>query len=277
MNEMEPVIFDYDKCNNDGICAHVCPRKLIALDAETSRPESIPEAAELCINCGHCLAVCPTSAIALKGVNPEDCRRISKKQLPNFEQVDLLMRSRRSIRVYKDKPLDREIIEQLLDTCRYAPSGSNSQPVHWIVASGRERLDVLAQMVIDWMQQEVDAKSPLAERMHLDVVVEGWKRGEDRIFRGGPAVMMTHAPEIGSLPSENCAIAMTFLDLAAAVLRLGTCWVGYLMLAAAQHPPISEALGIPQGHRFYGAMIVGYPKYAYQRIPQRNQPNLTWW
>lgn len=274
---MEPVIFDYDKCNNDGICAHVCPRKLIALDAETSRPESIPEAAELCINCGHCLAVCPTSAIALKGVNPEDCRRISKKQLPNFEQVDLLMRSRRSIRVYKDKPLDREIIEQLLDTCRYAPSGSNSQPVHWIVASGRERLDVLAQMVIDWMQQEVDAKSPLAERMHLDVVVEGWKRGEDRIFRGGPAVMMTHAPEIGSLPSENCAIAMTFLDLAAAVLGLGTCWVGYLMLAAAQHPPISEALGIPQGHRFYGAMIVGYPKYAYQRIPQRNQPNLTWW
>ena len=273
---MEPVIFDYDKCNNDGICVDVCPRKLIKLDAETSRPESIPQASELCINCGHCLAVCPTSAIVLKGVNPEDCRRISKKRLPDYEKVDLLMRSRRSIRVYKDKPLDREIIEQLLDTCRYAPSGSNSQPVHWIVASGRERLNELAQMVIDWMQQAVEDKNPIAERMHLDVVVESWKRGEDRIFRGGPAVMMTHAPEIGSLPSENCVIAMTFLDLAAAVLGLGTCWVGYLMLAASQHPPIREALGIPQDHRFFGAMIVGYPKYSYQRIPQRNQPNVSW-
>ena len=274
---MEPVIFDYDKCNNDGICAAVCPRKLIKLDAESSKPESIPEAAELCINCGHCLAVCPTSAIILKGVNSEDCPRINKKRLPDYEQVDLLMRSRRSIRVYKDTPLDHEIIEQLLDTCRYAPSGSNSQPVHWIVASGRERVNDLAQMVIDWMQQAVEDNNPITERMNLDVVVEGWKRGEDRIFRGGPAVMMTHAPEIGSLPSENCVIAMTFLDLAAAVLGLGTCWVGYLMLAASQHPPIREALGIPQDHRFFGAMIVGYPKFSYQRIPQRNQPNVSWW
>jgi len=39
---MEPVIFDYDKCNNDGICADVCPRKLIKLDAESARPGSIP-------------------------------------------------------------------------------------------------------------------------------------------------------------------------------------------------------------------------------------------
>ena len=173
---MEPVIFDYDKCNNDGICADVCQRKLIKLDAKTSRPESIPEAVELCINCGHCLAVCPTSAITVKGVSPENCRRISRKELPDYQQVDLLMRSRRSIRVYKDRPLDQKIIEQLLDTCRYAPSGSNTQPVHWIVASGRDRLDKLAQMVIDWMQQEVDERSPVAERMHLDVVVKGWKR-----------------------------------------------------------------------------------------------------
>ena len=274
---MEPVMFDYDKCNNDGICANVCPRKLIVLDAETSKPETISEVSELCINCGHCLAVCPTSAITLNGVNPEDCPPIDKKELPVYEQVDLLMRSRRSIRAYKDKPLDRKIIEQLLDTCRYAPSGSNSQPVHWIVASGHERLNSLAQMVIDWMQQAVEAKSPIAERMHLDVVVESWKRGEDRIFRGGPAVLMTYAPEIGSLPSENCVIAMTFLDLAAASLGLGTCWVGYLMLAASEHSPIIEALGIPQDHCFCGAMIVGYPKYTYQRIPQRNQLNVSWW
>lgn len=274
---MEPVKFDYDKCSNDGICANVCPRRLIVLDATTSKPVTIPEVSELCISCGHCLAVCPTSAITLNGISPEDCPTIAKKQLPSYEQVDLLMRSRRSIRVYKDKPLDRKIIEQLLDTCRYAPSGTNSQPVHWIVASGYERLNCLAQMIIDWMQQMVEVKNPIAERMRLDVVVESWKRGEDRIFRGGPAVIMAHAPEIGSLPLENCVIAMTFLDLAAASLGLGTCWVGYLMLAATEHAQIIEVLGIPEGHLLYGAMIVGYPKYTYQRIPQRNQLNVSWW
>jgi len=273
---MGPVLFDYDKCNNDGLCADVCPRKLIALDAETARPETISEVSELCINCGHCLAVCPAGAIALNGVGPEDCTSVAKEKLPVYDPVDLLMKSRRSIRVYKDEPLDGKIIEQLLDTCRYAPSGSNSQPVHWIVASGGERLNSLAQMVIDWMDQAVAAKSPIAVRMHLDVVVESWKRGEDRIFRSGPAVIMTHAPEFGSLPSENCVIAMTFLDLAAAVLGLGTCWVGYLMLAAAEHPPLIEALGIPQDHCLSGAMIVGYPKYTYRRIPPRNPLNVSW-
>jgi hypothetical protein len=49
------------------------------------------------------------------------------------------------------------------------------------------------------------------------------------------------------------------------------------MLAASQHPPISEALGIPQDHRLYGAMIVGYPEFSYQRIPERNQPSVCWW
>ena len=50
---MEPIIVDYDKCNADGICADVCPRKLIVVDAEDSMPRPIPEAVELCISCGH--------------------------------------------------------------------------------------------------------------------------------------------------------------------------------------------------------------------------------
>ena len=133
---MQPVIVDYDKCNADGICADVCPRKLIVIDDEDSKPRPIPEAAELCINCGHCLAVCPTSAITLNGMAPENCPPVKKALRPDYEQLDQLLTSKRSIRVYKDKPVDFKIIETLLETCRYAPSGSNWQPVNWIIATG---------------------------------------------------------------------------------------------------------------------------------------------
>lgn len=272
---MQTIIVDYDKCNADGICADVCPRKLIAVDDENSKPRSIPEAAELCISCGHCLAACPTSAITLNGIAPENCPPINKGLWPDYEQLNQLIKSRRSIRVYKNKPIDQNIIEKLLETCRFAPSGSNSQPVNWIVAKGSRRLKDLAQLVIDWMIHAVETKQPVAERLHLDVVVKGWERGEDRIFRGAPMVIMTHALKTGSLPQESCVIAMTYFDLAAASMGLGACWVGYLMLAATRHAPLKEALGIPQDHRLYGAMVVGYPKYTYHRIPPRNKPKVA--
>jgi nitroreductase/NAD-dependent dihydropyrimidine dehydrogenase PreA subunit len=274
---MEPIIVDYDKCNADGICADVCPRKLIVVDAEDSMPRPIPEAVELCINCGHCLAVCPTGAITLNEIVPEKCPPINKRLWPDYDQLEQLLKSRRSIRVYKDKPVDSEIIETLLETCRFAPSGSNGQPVNWIIATGSKRLKDLAQLVIDWMSHAVETKQPIAERLKLDVVVKGWERGQDRIFRGAPMVIMTHALETASLPQESCVIAMTYLDLAAASMGLGACWVGYLMLAATQHAPLKEALGIPQDHRLYGAMVVGYPQYSYRRIPPRNQPRVVLW
>jgi nitroreductase len=135
----------------------------------------------------------------------------------------------------------------------------------------------LGQMVIDWMKHAIESKHPLAEKLRLSSVVEGWEKGEDRIFRDAPMVVINHAPEVGALPLENCVIAMTYFELAAVSIGLGACWVGFLMLAANVYLPIKEALGIPKDHKLFGAMIVGYPKYSYQRIPPRNQPDVVWW
>ena len=44
------------------------------------------------------------------------------------------MRSRRSVRRYLPRPVERPLLTGLLDTCRYAPTGSNRQQVAWAVA-----------------------------------------------------------------------------------------------------------------------------------------------
>jgi nitroreductase/NAD-dependent dihydropyrimidine dehydrogenase PreA subunit len=271
---MQPVIINHEICNQDGICSDVCPRKLI--DCSTGVPVPVAGIEDLCIRCGHCMAVCPSAAISVDGVNPEDCQAVDKNRRATDHQLDHLMKSRRSIRIYQDRPVEREMIQHILDTCRYAPTGSNAQQVNWIFTDDQTKIRELGQLTIDWMKLAIATNDPLSTRLPLAGIVGGWEKGEDRLFRGAPLVLMTHSPEMGSLPLESCVIAMTYFDLVASSMGLGTCWIGLFMVAATQHPPIRRFLGIPSDHRLYGTMVAGYPKYKYQRIPARKQPSVAW-
>jgi nitroreductase len=126
------------------------------------------------------------------------------------------------------------------------------------------------------MRQAVGEGREVAVRMKLGKVVQAWEAGIDRIFRGAPAVVVTHAPGTASLPKEDCVIALTYLDLAAFSLGLGTCWLGYLMLAGKDHPPLKQALRLPPGHEIHGAMIIGHPRYGYHRLPPREEIKAAW-
>jgi len=69
---------------------------------------------------------------------------------------------------------------------------------------------------------------------------------------------------------------LTYLELAAPAFGLGTCWAGYFDVAANLWPPLKNALELPDGHTSFGAMMIGYPKYKYQRMPLRNQAKISW-
>jgi nitroreductase len=74
----------------------------------------------------------------------------------------------------------------------------------------------------------------------------------------------------------TCTIALSHLELAATGLTLGACWAGYFNAAARNYPPMREALNLPKGHICQGAMLLGFPKYPYYRIPERKAPVITW-
>jgi len=74
----------------------------------------------------------------------------------------------------------------------------------------------------------------------------------------------------------TCTIALATLELASTAMGLGCCWAGYFNAAATTFPPMLEALALPSGHQSFGAMMVGYPKFTYHRLPTRKMPNITW-
>lgn len=267
---------DREKCGRDGICAAECPVGIIGMPGEGGFPSPVAGAESLCINCGHCVAVCPRGALHLKTMGPQDCLPVPGEGFISPDQASGFLRSRRSIRTYSESPVDPDLIKGIIDVACYAPSGHNTQPVKWLVVRDRSEVLRLSGLVVDWMRYLIKEKPEAALPMHLDLVVGSWERGEDRICRGAPHVIMAYAAEdIPTAPSA-CTIALTYLELAAYSTGLGACWAGYFNLAAMFYPPMKKALELPQGCQSYGAMMIGYPKYRYKRIPLRNRPEITW-
>ena len=273
---MSLITINQAKCKKDGNCAAECPARIINPPDKIRFPSETEHAAELCIRCGHCVAVCPHGALSLDWMKPEDCIKVEKNMLPATEQIELFMKNRRSIRTYKDKPVSRETLLKLIDIARYAPSGHNSQLVEWTIIYNSDDVRKYASMVIDWMKFLLREFPEMVADFHMDMIVEDWEKGEDRICRNSPHLIIAHGPEQNPYLGDSCAIALTYLELAASAMKLGACWAGYFNRAAANWPPLTEALNFPEGNKALGAMMVGYPKYTYHRIPLRNEPKIIW-
>ncbi len=255
------IIIDKEKCNRDCICELECPFDLIFY-GEDGYPRIRKAAKKQCIACGHCVTVCPSQAFDLKMLRLEDCTPIDTKLLPSAEEVALFIKSRRSIRTFKKKPVSRETLEWMLDVARYAPSAHNAQPVKWIMISNAEKIQELTGVIVAWMDKH----------KLFPGVVRAWNNGrEDKILRHAPHLAIAYARKDGENPVEDCSIAMTYLELAGHAKGVGGCWAGFLMNAVKKTDNINRALNIPEGDRIYGALMLGRSKFKYKLIPARNQ------
>ncbi len=270
---MALITIDHEKCVKDGICAAECPVRII--DVKNGFPEIINGTEAFCINCGHCVAVCPTAAFSHKKLTPEECMEVNGEVLSGPEQMEHLLRSRRSIRNYKKKQVPGELLEKLISIASHAPSGHNRQPVQWHVVYERETLDVMCGHVIDWMKWMIKEQPERAAFMNLELIVEAHKAGIDTVTRDAPHLIIAHANKKDITAQAACTIAMTWLDLAIPSFGLGGCWCGYFAVAAMFWPPLQKALGLPAENVVHCTMMVGHPKYSYQRMPPRNKPVIT--
>jgi nitroreductase/NAD-dependent dihydropyrimidine dehydrogenase PreA subunit len=267
---------DQKQCKRDGICAAVCPAHIIEFNGKEAFPAMIAGGDELCIRCGHCVAVCPHGAMSHEAMSPAKCPTVRADLKLQPDQVEQFLRSRRSIRTYKKKQVERDILRELIKLASCAPSGHNTRPVNWLVIYDGEQVQRLAGFVADWMTSSIKEGSPLAAALHMDRVVSAWHAGKDRICRGAPHVLVAHAPKDERTAPAACTIALAYLELAAPAFGLGACWAGYFNAAANFWPPMAEALDLPLGHVSFGAMMVGRPKFNYPRMPLRNEPKTIW-
>lgn len=272
---MELIEIAKETCTQCGICAAVCPGMLIRLRTD-GYPRPIRGADLGCIRCGHCVAACPTSSLSHREMVIKDCPPLDKTLRITAEQTAHFLKNRRSIRVYREEPVPRDLIEKVIDIARYAPSGHNSQCVEWVVLGKGNELGRIRQIGTDWMRWMIAEQPEMASTLGLKPMLRSMEAGNDPFLRSAPGLIVAHAAADNLFAVAACPIALTYLDLAANGLGLGCCWAGLFNRAAIAFPPMIEALSLPSGHRPFGSMLIGYPKYVYQRTPTRKQPSVTW-
>lgn len=267
---------DKDKCCRDGACISVCPVRIIDVDSGSGFPKPVEGHERLCINCGHCVAVCPTKAISLQSMPAEKCESLTKDWRVSPEKLSQFLKGRRSIRNYKKDPVDRAVIERLIDTARYAPTGINRQPVSWAVVHDAEKMKELSRLVIEWMKVLVNSGSQLAASLRMESSIRSYEGGGDPIMRGAPHLIVAYSLKEDMTAPQACTIAITYMEIMAASMGLGACWAGYVQMAINMSSDIKKFLGMSRKTDAFGALMLGYPKYEYRRIPMRNEAHVIW-
>ena len=156
---------------------------------------------------------------------------------------------------------------RLIETATYAPSGSKSQPVEWLIIHDTALDRQVAPLMLDWLRQN------WAMPRYARTFTFAYEHDLDVVCRGAPHMVIAHTP---AGAERHGLIAITYLELAAFGAGLGACWCGFADAAIKGSLEVREAVGLPEGRASAGVLLIGYPRDTYSHVPLRNPARITW-
>ena len=285
------VTVDQELCNNCGICGDVCPRHIPETVDEGGKKTTVisQERVGLCMECGHCSAVCPKDAIKPASLKDEDFAHVQDVPI-DTAQFLLLLKQRRSVRRYKDKPIPREIINQLIEAADSSPTGTGKRTTGVIVIDNPRILSKLSELSYEMYENlGKNLRNPIARffikqregmktlKTLVDFVMPGmhwyirWFRegAGNEILRDCPALMLFHSPLYEPVGKENCIIAAFHAIMMAQVMKIGTCFNDLIPPACNRIPEIKHLIGLSSDREVNACITMGYAQYKFRRIVPR--------
>ncbi|MDY6029423.1 MAG: nitroreductase family protein [Acidaminococcaceae bacterium] len=258
------ITVDRDKCIRCGICVECCPSCILSM----ANDGPVCDNERGCMGCGHCVAICPAGAMDNKYA-PLQNQRAAAENLPSSDMLYEALRSRRSVRNFKNVAPSEEELRSLLEICRYAPTATNSQGIYYLVLRDKEKIQTVAEHVVTWMEEAVAANLPGSK--YFALAIQAYRtRGVDIICRNAPCLIIALARRVSRTGFSNAEMCMAYASVYAPSLGLGTTIAGFVEhCGQADYKPLLDFLDVPAKQIIVGAMMVGYPKYKYRRLPER--------
>ena len=252
------VWIDKATCIGCGKCVRGCPMGVLVRGEQGV--EVYP--GRRCIQCMHCAAGCPKMAIGFSELPEAELYPDAPR-----DELERLIRTRRSIRHFREKLPPKDLLEQALDLSMFAPSGKNQRAYRFTVVWGAGQVRKLRDQCLQLCAEFGEAPE----------LVKLQKHGTDLLTCGAPCMIVAWSPEDCLNPVLDPAVAMAELELRLVQAGLGTCWGGYLRQVSDRFPEIRETLGLPADCRVRCALMVGYAAgETYLRPVWRPKAQVTW-
>ena len=280
------VSIDPVRCKRCGTCIVSCSESVFE-QLENGRPPEVVQG-NLCISCGHCVVTCPADAIVHDAFPPGTILPIDASAVPSYVQVRELLRSRRSVRLFKDTPISQDALDAVLDAARLAPSAHNLQEVRYVVVREKAVLEKITESTVGYVTRlakqirnpairalyrlalsREEIESAMLMLPDFDFVGAAFRKGRDPILHGAPCVLIAYARRSINFPESNAAVALHNAALATHALGLGGFMLGYVVGACKRDKTIPKLLGIPRGHDVYAGLALGHPAIAFPKWIQR--------
>lgn len=292
-NEKGRITVDYDKCNLCGLCIKVCPDQSLVMVSD--KIEENPGAIYGCIGCGHCVSICPEDAIMVEGctIKQTDFYPLPPvESAATYEPLASLLIRRRSVRAFKNKPVEDKVVTKILDASISAPVGVPPSDVGVVVLKSKEVVRQFAFDFVDYASKVMKYFTPSLLKLMRpfysketyayfhDFVIPLYKdleqvkrQGKDRLFYDAPLAMVFYGTPYAD-PADPVIVA-TYAVMAAESLGLGSCMIGSVTPVYKRGgKAFIRKYGIPDHTKHGIAVIFGYPKYHYRKAIKRTFTNI---
>jgi nitroreductase/NAD-dependent dihydropyrimidine dehydrogenase PreA subunit len=281
---------DEKKCVLCGKCTKVCSQHVFYTENKSIKFDN-----PACVKCYHCYAVCPEEAICIKDAEkfliPENFEKINMKNLTN------LFSMRRSYRKFQDKDVDDLLLEEIIGSGLFIPSGGNDRSINFTVIRSDEIKDslknelvkiykarslilnnflfgILVKPFLNKFQKEFFKNKEYGPR--IKKLINDALSGNDPFFYHAPVIIIVHSEKIIPTPKEDAILAAYNINLSAEICGLGACFVTLAQDAINSSAKCKKILSLNKNENVYAVLILGYPEIIYLRASPRLKKNINW-
>lgn len=273
---MAKVVINKETCIGCGLCVKDCSRGAIILVDEKAQVDL-----ELCNECSHCVAVCPQASVSMPDYDENEIIEYKREKL-NLDPDDFLyfQKFRRSMRQFKDKDIESDKLNKIIEAGRYSPTASNRQSNRYIII--RDKIDEVRELAINTLYEiaidpNYDAKGSTDYRKSWISMYEDYKnKNIDRLFFNAPEVVIIVSEDKSGFAEVNGGLAASRMELQANTLGLGVCYIGFLKRAYLINKKIGTLIGMKENEDFILSFVLGYPNVKYQRTVNRKPSDVRY-
>lgn len=174
------------------------------------------------------------------------------------------IKERRAIRAYKDKPIEKEKIRQIVECGLAAPSARNLQPWKFIVVTNKQLIKEMGKRI----------QNKLIDNPRYSFIKQRAKTKEDAIFYSAPLVIFILGNKKNHWSTTDCSLAAQNMMLAAHSLGIGSCPIGMAQFIKDEKD-LTKKLGFEDDYELVLSIVFGYADEK-PRLKERNKDVVKW-